>query len=110
MLEARTTRVNLNGYAMIYADGKRISCRTLNLSTSGMALACPVRLNPGQQLRIEFIPCESLGSVHLHSVLVRCHARGRGYLLGLKFEDLDSWLEGYLESLVAERLKAEAVA
>ena len=110
MFEARMTRVSLNGYAMIYVDGKRISCRTLNLSTSGMALACPVKFNAGRQIRIEFVPCESLGSVHLHAVLVRCEYRGLGYLLGLRFLDLDHWLEEYLESLVAERLKAEAVA
>jgi hypothetical protein len=107
----RAPRVPLEGDATVHLGGEQIPCSTLNLSTSGIALRSPVRRRVGGQVRVEFRISQILW-VAVSAMLVRSSRRkGGGYTWGVKFLEVDKWVQEYLEGFVDDNLtEATAIA
>lgn len=105
----RAPRVDLSDDAVVHLGGEQIACRTANMSTSGLALICPVRRRVGGQVRVEFRLSQILW-VTVQGQLVRHERRNGGYLWGVEFLEVDQWVEKYLKDYIEEQLSDNAVA
>lgn len=91
--ERRTQpRVKLVGSAVAFMADQRIDCRTVDVSTSGIALWSPVTRAPGHFLRVNFSLATPGGIPRWYDadgVVVRVEPRASGVVLGVQFLVID---------------------
>jgi hypothetical protein len=85
-------RVPLAGTAVAFMADQRIDCRSIDVSTSGIALWSPVTRAPGHFLRVNFslsLPGGIPRWYDADGVVVRVEPRASGVLLGVQFLVID---------------------
>lgn len=100
-------RVPLVGSAVAFMADQRIDCRTIDVSTSGIALWSPVTRAPGHFLRVNFslsVPGGIPRWYDADGVVVRVEPRASGVLLGVQFLVIDDRVARDVHAYVTRNL------
>lgn len=103
-------RVQLAGAAVAFMADQRIDCRTVDVSTSGIALWSPVTRAPGHFLRVNFSLSTPGGIPRWYDadgVVVRVQSRASGVLLGVQFLVIDDRVARDLHAYVMRNLDGQ---
>jgi hypothetical protein len=101
-------RAPLDADAVVHHGGEQIFCRTMNLSSKGMALFSPVQRQTGSLFFVVFQLPNGYGDTRVHARLVRRESFHGRFILGLQFKDLDDGTRQRLQGYVEERLQTGA--
>lgn len=100
----RSPRIPIEGSVVVYSGNQRLTCRLLNVSESGMALAADSEQQPGTFLRLRFTLPGDRRPTGVDAVVVRHRGSGSKIEWGIQLVDPPPELSARLRNLGAEEL------
>lgn len=100
----RSPRIPVEGNVVVYSGNQRLTCRLLNVSESGMALAVDSEQRPGTFLRLRFTLPGDRRPTGVDAVVVRHRGSGSQVEWGIQLVDPPPALSARLRKLEAEEL------
>ncbi len=97
-------RVPLEGSVVVFSGNERLSCRLLDISQSGLALAADAEQRPGTFLRLQFTLPGDDRPTGADAVVVRHRASGSKVKWGVQLVDPPPELTARLRQLEADEL------
>lgn len=96
-------RVPFYGAAIINAAGRRIACKAIDLSISGMLLLPPAKAKAGLDMQVSFAFPGLDQWISVHAVLVRETTKDNNYAWGIRFRDVPPFVTTYIQNYVRSR-------
>jgi hypothetical protein len=98
-------RVPLDTEFVVFSGSERLWCRARDVAASGMALVSPLPGgNPGLYMRIQLTLPDGDATLPIDAVLVREQETPDGYVWGVRFHSLESWVASNIEIYVRKQL------
>ncbi len=90
---------------VVFSGSERMWCRARDVASTGMALVSPLPGgNPGLYMRIQLTLPEGKDALPIDAVLVREQETKDGFVWGVRFHSLESWVAGSIEMYVRKQL------
>lgn len=100
-------RVPLDTEFVVFSGSERLWCRARDVASTGMALVSPVPGGtPGLYMRIQITLPEGKAPLPIDAVLVREQETPEGFVWGVRFNSLESWVAASIEIYVRKQLAA----
>ncbi|HZQ22124.1 MAG TPA: sigma 54-interacting transcriptional regulator [Terriglobales bacterium] len=102
--QQRYFRVTLEMPVLLTVDGKQVECQSVNLSSGGISVHCPITLAHGAAVEIAFTIPDSEVTIETKAKLAWTSPGG---LVGLSFSALHPAMERQLEDWLLQRARQE---
>lgn len=90
---------------VVFSGSERLWCRARDVASTGMALVSPLPGgNPGLYMRIQLNLPDGDATLPIDAVLVREQETPDGYVWGVRFHSLESWVASNIEIYVRKQL------
>jgi hypothetical protein len=98
-------RVPLDTEFVVFSGCERLWCRARDVAATGMALLSPLPGgNPGLYMRIQLTLPDGEAALPIDAVLVREQETPDGFVWGVRFHSLESWVASSIEIYVRKQL------
>ena len=98
-------RVPLDTEFVVFSGSERLWCRARDVAATGMALLSPLPGgNPGLYMRIQLTLPDGDAALPIDAVLVREQETPDGFVWGVRFHSLESWVASSIEIYVRKQL------
>ena len=100
-------RISHHGEAIVYVRDRKLDCKIMDLSSTGMLIVPPVSARPGLPMRIDFLIPGAKEWVSATAALVR-EGRAEGhYAWGVRFDRVAPYHATMLRSFVRQMLRGD---
>ncbi len=90
---------------VVFSGNERLWCRGRDVASTGMGLVSPLPGgNPGLYMRIQLNLPEGKNALPVDAVLVREQEITGGFVWGVRFHSLESWVAANIETYVRKQL------
>jgi hypothetical protein len=97
--------VPLDTEFVVFSGSERLWCRARDVASTGMALVSPLPGgNPGLYMRIQLTLPDDDATLPIDAVLVREQETPDGFVWGVRFHSLESWVASNIELYVRKQL------
>lgn len=98
-------RVPLDTEFVVFSGCEKLWCKARDVAATGMALLSPLPGgNPGLYMRIQLTLPGGDASMPIDAVLVREQETSDGFVWGVRFHSLESWVASNIEIYIRKRL------